>query len=114
MCITKLGARVLCAGAFATWALHAVAAAPAPDVADTAVLQVPQYTVFVEPASRYAFIRIAGYGRTGWKFIGQIDARGMKHLPEGTLTSLTADPAQFARGKAGARRALVRPTLAEE
>ena len=96
---------LLCAGLFAAGAVPAVAAPSVPDIGDSAGLQVPDYTVFVEPASRFAFIKIPGYGRTGWKFIGQIDARTMKHLPEGTLTSLVAEPSQFAGATKGEARA---------
>ena len=45
---------------------------------------VNEYDVFVDPPTAFAFIKLP----TGWKFIGKLDAEQMRHLPEGTLTSL--------------------------
>ena len=50
----------------------------------TRAVAVNEYDVFVDPPTAFAFIKLP----TGWKFIGKLDAEQMRHLPQGTLTSL--------------------------
>ena len=38
---------------------------------------VPDYTVFVDPPTRFVFVKLP----TGWKFAGRIEAQDMDHLP---------------------------------
>lgn len=67
-------------------ALRAEAMAPPEPVAGA--VQARPHQLFVDPETRFAFIRLPGYGKTGWKFVGQIDAAALANLPPDTLTSL--------------------------
>lgn len=74
-------------------ALRAEAAAPPGPARSTGeavagAVQARPHQLFVDPETRFAFIRLPGYGTTGWKFVGQIDAAALANLPPDTLTSL--------------------------
>ena len=58
-------------------------ASPAHAQATDAVV-VNDYDVFVDPPTAFAFIKLP----MGWKFIGKLDAKQLRDLPPGTLTSL--------------------------
>jgi hypothetical protein len=63
--------------------LAAIGAAPA-GAQETSAIAVPDYTVFVDPPTAFAFIKLP----TGWKFVGKLDREQLRHLPPGTVTSL--------------------------
>jgi hypothetical protein len=64
--------------------LLALAAAAPAGAQQTSAIAVPDYTVFVDPPTAYAFIKLP----TGWKFVGKLDSEQLRHLPPGTVTSL--------------------------
>lgn len=51
-----------------------------------AAQRVPQFSVFVDPATGYAFVRTP----RGWTFRGQLSTEQLEHLPAGTYTRLIA------------------------
>ena len=51
---------------------------------ERAPLPVADYTLFVDPPTAFAFIKLP----TGWKFVGKLDASQLKRLPPGTMTAL--------------------------
>jgi hypothetical protein len=67
------------------------AQAQADDRAEAVVVK--DYDLFVDLPTAFAFIKLP----TGWKFVGKLDADGLRHLPEGTLTSLLPQEAAETR-----------------
>ncbi len=65
-------------------ALAALAAAPVAAQDNPAPAVVPDYTLFVDPPTAFAFIKLP----TGWKFVGKLDVTQLRQLPPGTVTSL--------------------------
>ncbi len=55
-----------------------------PTAAPAATVAIPDHTLFVDPPTRFAFIKLP----SGWKFVGQIDAQAMNRLPAGTVSAL--------------------------
>ena len=45
---------------------------------------VPDYTVFVDPSTRFVFVKLPA----GWKFAGKIEAQDMARLPNTVVTAL--------------------------
>jgi hypothetical protein len=65
--------------ALSTVARDAIAQAPAP-----ASVQAQDWDVFVDPPTRFAFVKTP----RGWRFVRQLDEEQMTRLPPTTLTSL--------------------------
>lgn len=45
---------------------------------------VPDYTVFVDPPTRFVFVKLPA----GWKFAGKIEAQDVARLPSTVVTAL--------------------------
>jgi hypothetical protein len=72
----------------------AVVAAPSPTAAPTAITVKP-FDVFVDPPTRFAFVKLPA---AGWKFVGALSEDEMRTLPDHVLTSLLpAEPERQAR-----------------
>jgi len=65
-------------------ALTSPASAEATSTEPPSVVAVKPFDVFVEPASRYVFVKLPA----GWKFVGSLSEADVRTLPPTVLTSL--------------------------
>jgi hypothetical protein len=71
-------------GFLALGAAALLSTAPQLSKAEQVPIQVADYTVFVDPPSRFVFVKLP----SGWKFVGQVDTARLGSLPAGVVTSL--------------------------
>ena len=93
--LTNLARKLSCVAA----CMAALVAAPAQAQASQPVV-VNEYDVFVDLPTAFAFIKLPN----GWKFIGKLDAQQLRHLPQGTLTSLLPTDAEATKLAVGGER----------